>query len=254
MFQFVRDIRQAWDEAAPKGPTEPNRQPLGPLVAVAVFGLWLGVFGNLVYAYPNLGAPPVLDWPARIAWAVLSAVLSTLIVVLALETCLWALRLVGRTIREGDRRMGSWLETRSPRAAGVWQWWHSLYPYQWASLIGMALGLLWFAFYRLDGYLDGSRPLTRSELDGDIVGILAFYLLTLWFLGMAAMGLPTVPVGPVRLPVPRVSGLFTAYGGAGAAAEIFPASIAFLTSPLRWPFKAGWRAVRRRVTRRDATP
>lgn len=218
------------------------------------FVAWLITFALLTVQYPSAIGPGVLNWPARIVWTVLMAGLSWVLIGLAETILVRSLRFGARTIRDGDRRIGSWLELRNPRAAHVWRWWHSLHGYQWASLIGVALGLTWFAFNRLDGYLDGSRPLTRSELDGDIAGIVGIYLLALWGTGMAYVDPAWIRVGSARLPVPRVSAAINGYAGLGAAVELLPDSIGFLTAPLRWPFKAGWRAIKTRFDRRQIAP
>ena len=196
-------------------------------------------FGWLAPADPDTNGLGLLDLPARIAWVAGMAILSLLVGTLAVLIYVFAkmrlflgVRMTAARIRTTDR----WLERKSPRAAEVWRSLRSLEGYQWASLIGVGSGALWFVLYRLGSFLDGSRSATRSELDGDIAGMVGLYLLALW-----VWGVNQIPFEGIS-PIHRLS---RAYAATGAAAEILPQSLLFLTSPLRWLFRAGWQAIRR---------
>lgn len=112
----------------------------------------------------------------------------------------------------------------------MWKRLAALEGWQRASLIGAAIGPTWFAFERLPGYLDGTRPTTLGALASDLAFMVGSYLATLWAWGSY--------YARYRLPNERADNkwdraglqLVSGFTGLQTTVEILPQSIRFLVS------------------------
>jgi hypothetical protein len=112
----------------------------------------------------------------------------------------------------------------------LWRWFRGLEGWQLASLAGLLAGP-WFVAFRLPDFLDGTRPLTREELDGDIAAMALWYYVSLSVWASARLSPESSWWHPRGLRF---------WGSLMAAAEVLPDSIAFVASLPR----QAWRGIR----------